>query len=42
MFGYDGYLGLDLGASRGLLKGYRTSVERLQALASELKFPLEV
>jgi sugar phosphate isomerase/epimerase len=42
IFGYDGYLGLDLGASRGLLKGYRTSVERLQALASELKFPLEV
>ena len=40
--GYDGYLGLDLGATRGLLRGYRTSVERLQALAAELKFPLEV
>src|SRR6185369_13771649 len=27
MLGYDGYLGLDLGAGKGLLKGYRTSVE---------------
>ncbi|HLJ17238.1 MAG TPA: sugar phosphate isomerase/epimerase family protein [Bryobacteraceae bacterium] len=39
---YDGYLGLDLGASNKLLDGYQRSVERLQAIASDLNIHLEV
>jgi sugar phosphate isomerase/epimerase len=39
---YDGYLGLDLGQRPSLAHDYRRSVERLQRLASELRFRLEV
>lgn len=39
---YEGYLGLDLGARRNLVAGYRQSVERIQAIASELKLTVEV
>jgi sugar phosphate isomerase/epimerase len=40
--GYDGYLGLDLGTRRPLLKGYRDSVAYIRKLASELRIPVEV
>jgi sugar phosphate isomerase/epimerase len=40
--GYQGYLGLDLGARGNLVAGYRRSVERIQAIASELKLTVEV
>ena len=40
--GYDGYLGLDLGMSRSLPRGYRTSVERIREIASRLKIAIEV
>lgn len=39
---YDGYLGLDLGMRRSLLKGYARSVERIQAIARKLKIPVEM
>jgi sugar phosphate isomerase/epimerase len=39
---YAGYLGLDLGMSRTLARDYRKSLDRLQAIASVLKLPLEV
>jgi sugar phosphate isomerase/epimerase len=39
---YSGYLGLDLGMRRSLVRGYRLSVERIQALAGELGFGVEV
>jgi len=39
---YEGYLGLDLGATRNLVADYRKSVERIQAIASELKLRIEV
>jgi sugar phosphate isomerase/epimerase len=39
---YEGYLGLDLGATRNLVAGYRKSVERIRAIASELKLKIEV
>lgn len=39
---YDGYLGLDLGSTRSLVAGYRKSIERIQAIASDLKVPIEV
>jgi sugar phosphate isomerase/epimerase len=39
---YDGYLGLDLGMSRSLVRDYRKSVERIQAIASGLKLKIEV
>jgi sugar phosphate isomerase/epimerase len=39
---YDGYLGLDLGVSRPLVEGYRTSVEKIRSIASKLRIPVEV
>jgi sugar phosphate isomerase/epimerase len=40
--GYDGYLGLDLGMTPSLADDYRKSVERIQAIASELNLQIEV
>lgn len=40
--GYDGYLGLDLGMSRTLRRGYRRSLERIREIASRLKLSIEV
>ena len=40
--GYNGYLGLDLGLSAGLLDGYRRSLKYLQAIAGDLHIELEV
>lgn len=39
---YRGYLGLDLGMKKPLVAGYRRSLARIRAIASELGFPLEV
>jgi sugar phosphate isomerase/epimerase len=39
---YSGYLGLDLGMGRSLVRDYRKSVERIQAIASDLKLKIEV
>jgi len=39
---YDGYLGLDLGARRSLVAGYRRSLDYLRSLAAELRLRLEV
>jgi hypothetical protein len=39
---YGGYLGLDLGLKPSLMDDYRKSVERVQALASELQLNIEV
>ncbi|HZT34160.1 MAG TPA: sugar phosphate isomerase/epimerase family protein [Bryobacteraceae bacterium] len=39
---YAGYLGLDLGTRRPLVKGYRTSVKRIQEIARALRIPVEV
>lgn len=41
-FGYDGYLGLDLGLSDDLLDGYKRSVDKLQEIAAGLNIPIEV
>ena len=40
--GYNGYLGLDLGLTDHLIEGYRRSVDRLLAIARELRLELEV
>ena len=37
-----GYLGLDLGLTDRLVDGYRSSVDRLLAIAGELNLDLEV
>jgi sugar phosphate isomerase/epimerase len=39
---YEGYLGLDLGMSRTIVRDYRRSVERISSIAAKLKIPLEV
>lgn len=39
---YEGYLGLDLGASRSLAAGYQQSVERIRSIAAELNISIEV
>jgi sugar phosphate isomerase/epimerase len=39
---YDGYLGLDLGLRKSLVRGYRISLERIRSIASELKLTIEV
>ncbi len=41
-FGYDGYLGLDLGLTDDLLDGYKRSVDRLQQIAADLDILMEV
>lgn len=40
--GYEGYLGLDLGMSRSLVSAYRRSVERIRAIAADLRIPIDV
>ncbi len=39
---YDGYLGLDLGITKSLVQAYRSSLDRIKALASDLKFKVEI
>ena len=39
---YDGYLGLDLGASKSLVQAYRKSVERIRTIAADRKFRVEI
>ena len=39
---YEGYLGLDLGMSKSLLRDYRRSVEYVRAVGSKLNIPIEV
>jgi sugar phosphate isomerase/epimerase len=39
---YEGYLGLDLGMSRNLVRDYRKSVDRILAIAAKLKLAVEV
>jgi sugar phosphate isomerase/epimerase len=39
---YDGYLGLDLGVKRPLLRGYRSSVEHIRSVASRLGIRIEI
>jgi len=39
--GYDGYLGLDLGATPTLVEDYRKSRERIRQIAAELGFEVE-
>ena len=40
--GYSGYLGLDLGLTDKLIEGYCRSVDRLLAIADELKLTLQL
>ena len=39
---YAGYLGLDLGMSKSIVRDYRRSLEHIRAIASQLKLPVEV
>ncbi|MBZ5595104.1 MAG: sugar phosphate isomerase/epimerase [Acidobacteriia bacterium] len=39
---YAGYLGLDLGMSKTLERDYQKSLDRIRAIASKLKLPVEV
>jgi sugar phosphate isomerase/epimerase len=39
---YDGYLGLDLGATRSLVAGYRRSIERIRSIAGKLNLKVEI
>jgi len=39
---YSGYLGLDLGMSKSIVRDYQKSRERIQAIAAQLKIPMEV
>ena len=39
---YSGYLGLDLGMSKSIVRDYQKSRERIQAIATQLKIPMEV
>lgn len=39
---YAGYLGLDLGMSKTIVRDYGKSVERIQEIAAKLKLPVEV
>jgi sugar phosphate isomerase/epimerase len=39
---YSGYLGLDLGMSKTIVRDYHKSLDRIRAIASRLKLPLEV
>ena len=40
--GFDGYLGLDFGLTDKTADNYRKSAERLRAIASDLKIPMEI
>ncbi len=39
---YAGYLGLDLGMSKTIVRDYQKSRERIQSIAAQLKIPMEV
>ena len=39
---YGGYLGLDLGMSRTIVRDYQKSVDRILSIASRLRIPIEV
>ena len=39
---YSGYLGLDLGQSRPLVEGYKTSVETIRSVAAALKLKIDL
>jgi sugar phosphate isomerase/epimerase len=39
---YAGYLGLDLGMSKSIVRDYQRSLDRIRAIASKLKLPVEV
>jgi hypothetical protein len=39
---YAGYLGLDLGMSKTMVRDYQRSLERIRAIAAKLKLPIEV
>jgi sugar phosphate isomerase/epimerase len=39
---YNGYLGLDLGVKRPLVRGYRSSLEHIRSTASQLRIPIDV
>ena len=39
---YTGYLGLDLGMSKTIVRDYRKSLDRIQSIAAQLKLPVEV
>jgi len=39
---YSGYLGLDLGMSKTIVRDYQKSRERIQSIAAQLKIPMEV
>jgi sugar phosphate isomerase/epimerase len=39
---YTGYIGLDLGMSKTIVRDYRRSLDRIQAIARSLKLPMEV
>ena len=39
---YAGYLGLDLGMSRTIVRDYQKSVERIRTIASHLRLHVEV
>ena len=39
---YDGYLGLDLGMSKTIVRDYAKSAERIQAITRKLKLPVEI
>ena len=39
---YSGYLGLDLGMSKTIVRDYRKSLDRILTIASKLKLPIEV
>src|SRR5271169_3436679 len=39
---YAGYLGLDLGMSRTIVRDYRKSVDRIRTITSKLRIPVEV
>ena len=39
---YTGYLGLDLGMTKTIVRDYRKSLDRIRSIAAELKLPIEV
>ena len=39
---YNGYLGLDFGITKSPVQAYQRSLERIKALAADLKFRIEI
>jgi len=39
---YAGYLGLDLGMSKSIVRDYQKSRERIQSIAAQFRIPMEV